>query len=751
MAQAPKRTSWRRRLIIAGAFVLLLAACLGTAHWYVASGRFSHWLCAQYSKRLPGRLGIGQVAMRGISELELSDIELGEPGHRPLVTIRRALVTLDPGGQSTLKAVRLEGLKAWFDGPNYRLLDRIDDAISLIPPSDPPVVWDLSVEGAQAEVENGPDITEVYVKGHIVGPLFTVAAGGTWDRRPVTVAIRSEQAGPDARRITVELHSAHGETRQLLGGLAAMTLVPPVPEALMAWLPPVVDGSGSVVQCDMTNRSLGGTSPPVFRSDATVRWEGGGGAAKVIADPRRIQVDVQRFEDRGLGRAEGLRVLWDSQARRLSASCPPTSGWRPGPRLPIPAEVPVDGLLQVMPATTMRYDLAAGREEFELVLAGREVRTPAGAAQTGSEARLAFTWQPLGSLRIEGRELPLSLLRSLTPGWIEAAGQAAELRLVIDPAAPLGDGLKDLWLRFRQGRATLGDWSCGPVDGEFALRPSGPLATAPFAASATLVRDGGGGALATATYSGTAAAGTATLDLPALDALANRWRGPRMPRIRGALNAEIDLAAGAETAATVRRLALRGVSVGAPDSPGEMLQALDADLRGRLVRREQALAVKIGGHLRRGTVALGGMAIPLEADHPLFTLDGEVATAGGRAGTATLRELLVRAADDAGTPASDRFSGQFSGTIGADGDGTIQGVVDHADLGWLAGLARRPGVRATGEAAIACTARIQRWRRIELEGSLLPLGIDLRIGNRFRASGITGAVRFSAVRDDDHP
>jgi hypothetical protein len=747
MADAASRKRWRRRLIAAGVVVVLLAGCLGTAHWYVASGRLATWLCAQYARILPGQLTIGRVTLRGITELELHQVALGMPGHRPLATARLAVVSLDPGGPSMLQAVRVEGLKGWFDGINYNLLDRIVDAADYIPPSNPPASWDLATEDALVEVENGPSISGVYIKGHLVGALFALDCGGMIDGKPIKVGVSSEQAGPDARRITVDLVKAHGRIPQMLGGLEAMTLLPPVPPALVAWLPEAAVFDGSVVRCDMSNRRLGGTSPPVFRAEANLVWEGGGGKGRVVADQRRIQIEVQRFADRALGRAENLRVQWDNQARRLTATCPGAPGWHPGPRLPIPPEVPVDGLLQVMPAASVRYDLAAGREEFELVLSGRE---GAAGAAAGAESRLAFTWQPLGTLRLEGRELPLSLLRGLMPAWIEAAGQAAELRLVIDPAAPLGDGLKDVWVRFRQGRVSLGDWSCGPVDGEFALRPSGPLTRAPFAASATLARDGGG-TLATATYSGTTTAGAITLDLPVLDALANRWRGPRLPRLKGALSAEAELAVGAETTATVRRLTLRGVSMGAPDAGGDMLRTLDADLRGTLVRRGAALAAKIGGHLRRGTVALGGMTIPLEADHPIFTLDGEVAVAGDAAGTVTLRELLVRAADDTGTPAADRFSGQFAGTISPEGDGSVRGVVDHADLGWVVGLSRRPGVRAAGEAAIACTARIQRWRRIEIDGSLLPLGIDLRVGNRFHASGITGAVHFTIVRDDDHP
>lgn len=744
----PSRPSrWRLRLTIAVAALAVPLAMVGLGAWYVASGRLAARICDAYAAVMPGRLSIGAVRLRGLRALELREVVLGEDGHRPLMTVRRLEVVLDPASLG-LRAVRAEGLVGYFDAATYSLLDRIDTATGRLPPSDPPMEWDLTVVDAVAEVAEGPRITSVEVRGHVVGPLFQTMSTGIWDGRPVRVGVRSDPAGPDARRVTVTLHEAAGPLAQALDGLAAMGLLPAVPGGIKAWLPERVDAAGSVVRCDMVNPRLGGTSPPVYRAEAHVRWPGGAADARVAADQRRIQIDDLVLADPGLGTCKATAVTWDIAARRLSVLCPGSGGWRPGPRLPIPPEVPVADLLAVMPAARLVYDLADGREALELALEGRD---PAR-----DRSRLVFAWQPQGQLRIEGRELPLALFGPLVPSWLEPAGQAGELRLAVDPGAPLGDGLREVWIRFRQGRLALpGGVSLGTLDGEFALRPSGPLASAPFAASCTLLRpvEGGeaGTPLASLAFSGRLAEGVLILDLPRLDALAARVRGVRLPRLAGALRGEVVLAMADGVARfALRSLACRGVQIGAADG-ADLLRGLDADLRGTVEHVDGRLAGKVGGHLRRGMVAPGGLSVDLAADHPIFTLDVAVATSGERAGAVTLRELLVRAADERGAPASDRFSGQFAGAIAPGGDGELTGVVDHADLGWVVGLADRPGVKAAGEAAITCTARLREWTRLEVVGTLLPLGIDLRVGNRFRAAGVSGAVRFAIIRTEDRP
>ena len=744
---------WRRRLIVAGGVLAVLLVAAGLARWYVASGRLAARISAAYASVMPGRLSIGAVGVRGLRTLELRDVTLGEDGHRPLVTVRRLEIVLDPATLG-LRAVRAEGLDGWFDAATYDLLDRIDTATSLIPPTDPPMEWDLAVADARVEIADGPRITGVELRGHVVGSLFETMSTGTWDGRRARVGVRSDPAGPDARRVTVTLHEAEGELVQALDGLAAMGLLPRVPDGIKRWLPARVDAAGSVVRSDMVNRRQGGTSPPVFRADAALRWADGAASARVTADQRRIQIDDLALRDPGLGHCTATAVTWDIAARRLSVLCPAAGGWHPGPRLPIPAEVPVADLLAVMPAARLTYDLAEGREALELVLEGRD---------PGRErSRLAFAWQPQGQLRIEGRELPLALFGPLVPAWLELAGAAPELRLAVDPGAPLGEGLREVWVRVRQGRLALpGGITVGTLDGEFALRPSGPLASAPFAASCTLLRPGEGGeaaaggaapaTLAAIAFSGSADEGVLTVDVPRLEALATRVRGVRLPRLGGSLRGEVGMAfAGGRIRLDLRSLACRGARIGPVDG-ADLLRGLDADLRGVLTQADGRLAGTIGGHLRRGLVAPGGLSVDLAADHPIFTLDAAVATSGPSAGTVTLRELLVRAADERGAPATDRFSGQFAGVIGADGDGTVSGVVDHADLGWVVGLADRPGVHATGEAAITCTARLYAWTRLEVIGTLLPLGIDLRVGSRFRASGVSGAVRFTIIRSEERP
>jgi hypothetical protein len=159
------------------------------------------------------------------------------------------------------------------------------------------------------------------------------------------------------------------------------------------------------------------------------------------------------------------------------------------------------------------------------------------------------------------------------------------------------------------------------------------------------------------------------------------------------------------------------------------------------------LAIDLGGQLTAGDLLLPGGWLPLAAKQPLFTLGLDLVPAEGpQPGRMDLRQLLVRAATADGKPQEGGYSAEFRGRLDLDGTGTAEGLVDHADLDWLNRHASKGGALATGQGAITCTAQLDAGGVRQVEGHFLPLDVDLTIGHRFKASGITGAVAFTLTR-----
>jgi hypothetical protein len=147
--------------------------------------------------------------------------------------------------------------------------------------------------------------------------------------------------------------------------------------------------------------------------------------------------------------------------------------------------------------------------------------------------------------------------------------------------------------------------------------------------------------------------------------------------------------------------------------------------------------------LRRGTLILPGIPVDLAERRPIFTVQARISTVGEQPGSVTVDELLVRAANAAGAPDPEGFSLQVAGTLNPLGDGRFTILVDQADLAWLQrSLPQLAGV-VTGRAALVGTATLVTGSISRIVGELLPLSVDLNLGGRLRASGITGAIRFT--------
>jgi hypothetical protein len=96
---------------------------------------------------------------------------------------------------------------------------------------------------------------------------------------------------------------------------------------------------------------------------------------------------------------------------------------------------------------------------------------------------------------------------------------------------------------------------------------------------------------------------------------------------------------------------------------------------------------------------------------------------------------------------TDGYSAQFDGSINEEGDGTVNGLVDHANLAWVNQQIGLPTGAVIGEGAVTCTAALALGQIERLSGHFLPLNADVSLGRSFRASGIIGGIDFSLQRD----
>lgn len=715
--------AWRIRLTVM-VVVLGIPLCLaGLLVWFVSSGRIEHRIAAEWRAQFPGDLRIGSIQVTGGSELTLRQVSLGEGTGRPLVVAAKVVVGIDLLG-GRLHRVQVEGLQGWLDGNTFDLLDRLTSAAGRMKPSDPPQDFDLLVTGGSTDFPRGPPIREMRVEGRVIGPVFDLACQGTIGDRPVRVRVIGRAPTPSTRRLTVEVQEAILDSRPAVDALESIRLLPQVGEATRTWLPERVDAAGTTVRCDTVDASRGLESPATYGADLRLAWAGGGLSGELSADQRRLGIVRLRFADPDLGLAEEGVFSIGLQRGEIALQAP---SWRPGRRLPIPVEVPTERILQVLPGLALNAEVGGSTHPLVIELTPRDTKT---------RARLALAWSPGSPLRLTGRELPLTLAQAwLPPGLVASGGLIDETRVVLD-----GTRLQDLSARVGQAGLVLGGWSFGPVDGELALRPSGPLDSAPFTASLTMP-------MAKGTWQGTLGAGRLQLEIASIEGLLTRLRGQaRLPDVRGAMACDIEgeLPAAGGLSARFTRLALQGVGI--PD----LVRELDANLRGDLAWGTQGLRLKVGGHLTRGGLRLPGVWLDLARRSPIFTV-ALASSAGGEGGPGALliEELLVRAADAKGEPAANGYSAQFMGRIDSAGGGRLRGLIDHADLGWVSRLAQKEGAALEGEGAIVCDATLAAGAVTGLEGYFLPLNADLRLGKDFNAQGITGAVRFRLDRSSE--
>ena len=121
-------------------------------------------------------------------------------------------------------------------------------------------------------------------------------------------------------------------------------------------------------------------------------------------------------------------------------------------------------------------------------------------------------------------------------------------------------------------------------------------------------------------------------------------------------------------------------------------------------------------------------------------------------GVLLAEKILVRATDATGEALIDGYSAGLRGRFSfLDVTGTVIGVVDHADLGWINTLIPIPDGVVGGEGAVTFTANVMREGIESVEGHFLPLDANLHIGQVLTATGIKGAVKFRIARPGTSP
>lgn len=730
---------WRIRLttilVILG--VPLVLASL--AVYYTTTGKIGHLIALEYSKVMPGRLSIGTVQFTAADQVHLTDITISEGFGEPLARIAEIHATIDVFN-GRLTALRLHGVKVHMDADTFDLLTRIIDAGEKLPPSTPPQSWDLDADG-EVQFASGLRLEKAFAKGHVSGSLFEIDGGtviGTGGKMAkVHIAGRTQGPAtpgiPQNKRIIVELQEAEGPLPEALDAVTAIGLLPRTPDGLRRWLPARLNASGSTVI-----RDLG-----VLHYSATLKtqWVDPKGLPGSLdglldADTNRIAVAITTAIDPALGRVGNGNLVINLRTNTVSLEAP---RFAPGPGLALPQRLPIEALIKQTPRLKINYAITTSTTRIQLD------NSEQNASTIGAE------WSDKTPLRITGTNLPLTLAQSIMPaGLTIGGGQVTKLSLAVNAEAGLAEtSLRDLQLTVEQGRLAYGGWSIGPVTGQLSAAPqdernlrltvSLPLSTTEQIGTASIV--------------GTADAGNGTLRLQVIDALLARLHGPtRLPTITGSL--EVDLrytrAADGTLDLDIKRAVFdrNDVSFDRRDLLAGVRTQLKGVLRWQPDARGGMLTAKVGGQLASGRLRLPGDWLNLAVHTPIFTLVAEARPASGNTpGNLALKELLVRAADPAGSPLTDGYSAQFDGTIDEHGGGTVNGLVDHANLAWVNQQIGLPTGAVIGDGAVTCTASLSMGQIEKLTGHFLPLNADVSLGRSFRASGITGGVDFSVQRD----
>lgn len=700
----------RRRLLIIALAVLAgvpLLAALGVGG-YLARGGLERQIEHGWSERgLPGSLSVGAVRLVGLDAAVVERVTLRGDGQEPLVEVDAVQARFDILDKRLI-SLRFEGVRGTLDRERYAFLQAIITAEASHHATRPPQPVRVEIDRGALSLPGGLQLSEITVRVDALGAQASAEAVATLGGRPLRLSVSTSKATPDAPVVTeVGIREGAAAPADMIAVAVGLGLARPLPSEAAPWLPKLASFAGTEIRRDPVSDTI--------RGSIVATWEGGRGSCEIDADARRLWLRRLEIEDAALGTMSGtLQARRDGSSVALDAAA-----WQPGPRLPLPPNLPWAEIRRLLPDLQVRWPAEGGRTSLALV-------GPGGAR---IEALLGG-----GPLRVHAAEVPLTLAQAAMPAGVQLGGGH-----LVSASAVLVDGRPEVSAQVRQARVIAEGWAFGPLDGLVAavVASDGTLRlTADLPQQNPVVR---------VTYAGKGGAGTITAECSAIEALLARLRGPvHLPDLTGAASLEARFAvdAGASVLEIVR---LRLDRANLDLAGSSFIRDLSCRLSGTIRLADGVVAVNAGGQLSAGRIRIPGDWLDLAARTPIFTMDCAIQQGSGRVEAIDLRRLMVRAANAEGQPVSGLYSAQVEGRLAGERlAGRLVGIVDHADIGWVTGLIAPGQVQVQGEGAVAFQAEIESGEAKRIDGTFLPLGADISVdGGKLRIDGITGGIRFT--------
>jgi len=706
----------RTRIRLLAVLILLglpLLVCAGLV-WFIGSGGLERRIEGEYAARFPGRLDVGTIALDGTGHAIVESIALyGPDGGDAIVTVAHADIRgrLMP---PRIDAIELHGVKVRFDRDGVAF---VREALARPQPagsgSASPV--QVRIDGAIV-VADRLRLNDVALDVRLAGWAVTGRLTGTLGDAPVAVEISPESGAVGARPpLTITVEQARIDLADLFAALVGLGLMPEQDE-LLPWLPARADLAGTRLRFAPEAKVLTGESRPT--------WPGGHGEATIAMDQHGLRLPRALADDAQLGSAEGsLAVAFDTRVLTVEVA-----RWAPGPKLPIPAQVPVADVLRLLPAA--RVSVAPDGPRIAITC------LPSLGAQPPEAPRAEIRWRRSAPLVIEAAQLPLALTRRFLPEVVlPTAGTLTSLLIEWEGS------LQRLGASIADGELAIDQWTLRDLDIELdvvALDPHDPAAG--YATHADLP-------MASVLHRGPAASGVLTITVARLDDLVAHISAPApLPKLRGLFKVTSEV--GRTEGGWKGRIQHLGVAGLASDAA---LRDIAAAAKGQFTWADRRLEAQLSGQLVAGELGLPNGWMDLSERSPIFTT-----TFSFQPGKVELHEALARAADRFGQPAKDGFTAELRGRTDPDLTGTITGVIDRADIGWFKRntlLVPLPSAaEVTGEGAVTFTMRSAGGAIAEVSGYVLPLNIDLSLlDGALDISGITGALRFSLKQRAETP
>jgi hypothetical protein len=622
-----------------------------------------------------------------------------EPGAVPAVVVDRVTV-LGALWKGEIETINVENCRLDATADVVRFLHHLIATELAIPADGPPSLIHLHFTGG-IRVDGLTVVDKAVVSVEATGPVFTLSGKCLYDGKPFSLAIATEGVGQALKNRITQIEGVLPVWRTC-DWLADLELLPRIPQEARQWIPEFSDTAGSVVIAEKNWE--------IFTGEAKAKWNGGRGQAKLYVDHKQVKLDQAIVRDEGLGQIDGSADIdTNNNIARISAT-----SWAPGHRIPLPSIIPTKLILEAMPKAHLTATSVADGWKLAFTIESHD-----------RNAQATLTWGPSWPLAINGTGVKMSLLQAFVPGKVTlAAGNATTLHAVVMP-----DGLQDFSATIEQARILWAGWALGSLNGRVDIRlpPNGGInlqASIP--------------GLGTARFQGDSAKGHLETDITNAEALVVRLKGPEiLPDLSGSISLKTDITTqGDQTRLDIEKLELRGLGI------TDVIRKFNTDVQGAVTFYPQRIGIHVLGRLTEGDIRLPGSWHDLARRRPSFNAQVSIGN-----GVVLAENILVRATDDKGKVKIDGFSAGLRGRfLAKEQQGTIIGVVDHADLEWLNTFMPIKAGLVEGECAVTFTAEMDNKGVRTIDGHFLPLDADVKLPGMLIANGIKGSVQFRINR-----